>query len=258
MKNKQLAIPFFLSPGLIVSLIMYLSLPSFSQDATEIIKKVDQKMRGNSSRSDMTMKIIRSDWSREISMKGWSLGTEYSLILITSPARDQGTAFLKRDKEIWNWQPTIDRVVKLPPSMMTQSWMGSDFTNDDLVKESSVVYDYTHHLRGDTTLSGYNAWKIELLPKEDAAVVWGRIVIYVSKEDNIELLIRYYDEDDFLINTMILSEIREMGGRTIPTRMDMIPAENPDQRTVIIYNDIEFDTDIGQNFFSIQNMKRIR
>ena len=229
-----------------------------AQDATEIIKKVDQKMRGESSSSQMTMKIVRPDWTREISMKGWSLGTEYSLILVTAPARDQGTAFLKREKEIWNWQPTIDRVVKLPPSMMSQSWMGSDFTNDDLVKESSIVYDYNHFIRGDTTINGYESWKIELIPKEDAAVVWGKIEVWVAKEDYIELLVKYYDEDDFLINTMILSEIREMGGRTIPSKMDMIPAENPDQRTVIIYNDIDFDIDIDADFFSIQKMKRIR
>ncbi|UCS93783.1 outer membrane lipoprotein-sorting protein [Echinicola marina] len=229
-----------------------------AQDATEIIKKVDQKMRGKSSSSNMTMKIIRPDWSREISMKGWSLGTGYSLILITSPARDQGTAFLKRDKEIWNWQPTIDRVVKLPPSMMSQSWMGSDFTNDDLVKESSVLEDYDHFLKGDTIINNYDCWKLELIPKEDAAVVWGSIELFVSKTDYIELLIRYFDEDGFLINTMILSDIKEMDGRLIPSKMDMIPEENPDQRTVIIYNDLDFDIDIDEGFFSIQKMKRIR
>ncbi len=229
-----------------------------AQDASEIIKKVDQKMRGNSSSSKMTMKIVRPDWSREISMKGWSLGTDFSLILITAPARDQGIAFLKREKELWNWQPTIDRVVKLPPSMMTQSWMGSDFTNDDLVKESSIVNDYDHFIRGDTTITARDAWKIELIPKEGAPVVWGRILIYVSKADDIELLIKYYDEDEFLINTMILSDIREMGGRMIPAKLDMIPAENPEHRTVILYKDIQFDIGISEDFFSIQKMKRIR
>lgn len=230
----------------------------YAQDASEIIKKVDQKMRGNSSSSNMTMKIIRPDWSREISMKGWSRGTDFSLILITAPARDQGTAFLKRDKELWNWQPTIDRVIKLPPSMMTQSWMGSDFTNDDLVKESSIVNDYNHFIRGDSIITGRDAWKIELIPKEGAPVVWGRILIYVSKADYIELLIKYYDEDDFLINTMILSDIREMGGRVIPARMDMVPAENPEHRTVIHYKDIQFDIGISEDFFSIKEMKLIR
>ncbi|MDN3668215.1 outer membrane lipoprotein-sorting protein [Echinicola jeungdonensis] len=239
-------------------LFLFLSFFANAQDATEIIKKVDQKMRGNSSSSNMTMKIIRPDWSREISMKGWTLGTNYSLILITAPARDQGTAFLKRDKEIWNWQPTIDRVVKLPPSMMSQSWMGSDFTNDDLVKESSVVHDYHHFIRGDSTIKGYDCWKLELIPKEDAAVVWGSIELFVSKKDYIELLIRYYDEEGYLINTMILSEIKEMDGRIIPTKMEMIPAETPKQRTVIIYNNIDFDIDVDESFFSIQKMKRIR
>ncbi len=242
----------------IVFLLLLIPFIAASQDATEIIKKVDQKMRGESSSSNMTMRIIRPDWSREVSMKGWSMGTKYSLILITAPARDQGTAFLKREKEIWNWQPTIDRVVKLPPSMMSQSWMGSDFTNDDLVKESSVVYDYNHFIKGDTIINSYDSWKIELIPKEDAAVVWGKIEAYVSKDDYIELLIRYYDEDGYLINTMILSEIKEMDGRVIPTKMDMIPAENPEQRTVILYNAIEFNIDIEESFFSMRNMKRVR
>ena len=115
-------------------------------DAKEIVRKADQKMQGNSSKAEMVMKIVRPDWTREVGMKAWALSRKNSLILITNPARDKGTAFLKRDKEIWNWQPRIDRVIKLPPSMMMQSWMGSDFTNDDLVKESSITEDYTHKI----------------------------------------------------------------------------------------------------------------
>ena len=191
-------------------------------------------------------------------MKGWSLGQEYSLILITSPARDRGTATLKRDKEIWNWQPSIDRVVKLPPSMMMQSWMGSDFTNDDLVRESSIVYDYTHELAGDTIINGRDTYKLLLIPKEDAPVVWGKILAYITKEDYIQMLIKYYDEDGYLINTMILSEIKEMGGRSIPTLLEMIPADEEGHKTVIEYQEIAFDIDLKPQFFSIQNMKRIR
>ena len=142
--------------------------------------------------------------------------------------------------------------------MMMQSWMGSGFTNDDLVKESSIVRDYSHTLEGDTTINGRDAWKIVLIPNEDAAVVWGKIEAYITKEDYLQLLFRYYDEDDFLVNTMILSDIKEMGGRTIPTRLEIIPAENPDQKTEIIYKSMEFDIDINSNFFSIQNMKRVR
>jgi outer membrane lipoprotein-sorting protein len=235
-----------------------MSVQSPAQSALEIMEKADDIMQGNSSRSEMLMQIVRPSWTREIGIKGWSLGREYSLMLITSPARDKGTATLKREKEIWNWQPSIDRVIKLPPSMMMQSWMGSDFTNDDLVRESSVVRDYTHSLMGDTLILDRPAWKIELIPKEEAAVVWGRIEAYIAKEDYLHLRFHYYDEDGYLVNTMQLSDIKQIGGRTIPTRMEMVPAENPDQKTVIIYKDIEFDIDVTAGFFSIQNMKRIR
>jgi outer membrane lipoprotein-sorting protein len=206
----------------------------------------------------MTMTIVRPDWKREITMKGWSLGRDYSLILITAPARDKGQAFLKRDNEMWNWQPSIDRVVKLPPSMMMQSWMGSDFKNDDLVKESSIVRDYDHYLRGDSTINGKKVFKIELVPKPQAAVVWGKIVSFIDKEEYNQMLVRYYDEDDILVNTMVLSNVKMMGGKLIPTKLEMIPADNPKQKTVVDYLEMEFDIDIKQDFFSLQNMKHIR
>lgn len=251
MNNWRKSLMVLLGIGLFTSV-------SFGQSAKEIIDKADKKMQGNSSKSEMIMRIVRPDWTREIGIKGWAIGTEYSMMLITSPARDKGSATLKRENEIWSWQPSIDRVIKLPPSMMMQSWMGSDFTNDDLVKESSIVRDYTHTLEGDTTINERAAWKVVLIPTEEAAVVWGRIEAYISKGDYLQLLIRYYDEDDFLVNTMVLSDIREIGGRIIPTHLEMIPAENPDQKTEIIYKDMEFDIDLKPSFFSIQNMKRIR
>ncbi len=243
---------------ILTGLLIALAVPAFGQTALEIIDTADKKMQGNSSKSEMVMQIVRPDWTREIGIKGWALGKEYSIMLITSPARDKGSATLKRDSEIWNWQPSIDRVIKLPPSMMLQSWMGSDFTNDDLVKESSIVRDYTHSLKGDTTIESRDTWKIELIPNEDAAVVWGRIETYITKGDYLQMLVKYYDEDDFLINTMVMSEIREIGGRILPTRMEMIPSDNPNQKTVIIYKDMEFEIDIDADFFSIQNMKRVR
>ncbi len=226
--------------------------------AREIIEEADKLMQGESNRGTMKMSIVRPKWTRDITMKSWALGTEYSLVLITSPARDKGTGFLKRDKELWNWQPSIDRVIKLPPSMMMQSWMGSDFTNDDLVKQSSIVKDFEHSLAGDTTMQGYDVWKIVLIPKPEAAVVWGKIEVYVTKEKYFQLMLKYYDEDEYLVNTMNLSEIKQMGDREIPTRMEMIPAENPDQKTVVIYEDFEFDVAMKESFFSIQNLKRLR
>ena len=204
------------------------------------------------------MTIVRPDWKREITMKAWALGRQYSLILITSPARDKGSAFLKRKNEMWNWQPSIDRVIKLPPSMMLQSWMGSDFTNDDLLKESSVVNDYDHSLEQDTIINGMDCFKISMIPHEEAAVVWGKVLIYIEKENYNQLLVKYYDEDNFLVNTMILSNIRKMGDRTIPTHLEMIPADEPNNKTIIDYLDMEFNLDIKESFFSLQNMKRIR
>ena len=232
--------------------------PGLAQDAKEIIRRADQKMQGNSNKSEMRMTIVRPDWKREITMKSWSKGRELSLILITGPARDKGTSTLKRDKELWNWQPSIDRTIKLPPSMMLQSWMGSDFTNDDLVRESSVVNDYTHELEKDTIIDGMDCYKIIMTPKPEAPVVWGKLIVYIEKEELNQLLIYYYDEDGFLVNTMELSDIRNMDGRNIPTRMEMKPAEEPENKTIIEYLTMDFDIDITDSFFSLQNMKRVR
>lgn len=240
--------------------ILFLSMTMLSQaqSAIDIIRKTDEKVRGKSNSSEMKMTIVRPEWKREITMKGWSLGTEYSIILITAPARDKGQAFLKRDNEMWNWQPTIDRVIKLPPSMMLQSWMGSDFTNDDLVKESSIINDYTHVLVGDSIINDMEVYKIELTPKPDAAVVWGKIVTFIDKEEFNQHLVYYYDEDNFLINTMVMSDLKMMGGKLLPAKMEMIPTEEPENRTIIEYIDMQFDIGVTENFFSLQNTKRIR
>jgi outer membrane lipoprotein-sorting protein len=239
-------------------LALFVFSASGAQTAKEIVKMADDKMQGESNRSEMKMTIVRPTWKREITMKGWALGRDYSLILITGPARDKGTAFLKRSNEMWNWQPSIDRTIKLPPSMMLQSWMGSDFTNDDLVRESSIVNDYEHILGADTVINNLDCYKIILDPKEDASVVWGKIIVYIDKEELNQHLIYYYDEDNYLVNTMILSNIRNMDGRMIPTHMEMIPAEEPQNKTVIDYLNMEFDLDLKESFFSQQNMKRVR
>ena len=239
-------------------LLLLISLNATSQSAIEIVRKADEKMRGLSSYGEATMKIVRPDWTREINMKMWSLGTKKSLVLITAPPRDKGMATLMRDKEIWNWQPSIERVVKLPPSMMMQSWMGSDFTNDDLVKQSSIVNDYTHKILKDTVIEGFNCHILELIPKPEAAVVWGKIISCISKDEYLQLLVKYYDEDGYLINTMIGSKVQMMGGRMLPAKLDMIPADNPKQRTVFEYSHLEFDIKIEDSFFSLQNMKRVR
>ena len=177
------------------SILSLFTFSAFAQDVAEIIRKADEKFRGESSRGQTTMIIERPAWSREISMKTWSLGNDFSMIYITEPAKEKGQVFLKRENEMWNWVPTIERMIKIPPSMMMQSWMGSDFTNDDLVRESSLEKDYNHKLLTEEILEGYECYKIELIPKPDAPVVWGKILMWVSKEEFHWLKAEYYDED---------------------------------------------------------------
>ena len=227
-------------------------------NAKEIVEKADKKRRGDTSQAEMSITIVRPTWSREMRIKAWSKDTEFSLILITAPARDRGTVFLKRKKEIWNWIPSIDRNIKLPPSMMMQSWMGSDFTNDDLIKESSIVEDYDHKLLQDSVVLGRECYKIELLPKPEAPVVWGKIYSWIDKKDFMELKTELYDEDGYLVNQVLFSDIKMLDGRLLPAKMAYIPAEKKGQKTVIQYHEVDYDIDIDESFFSLQNMKRVR
>ncbi len=226
--------------------------------AKAIVAKADEKLRGQSSIAEIKMTIVRPSWQREMSLKSWSLGDAYSLILVTAPARDRGTAFLKRNREIWNWQPTIDRTIKMPPSMMSQSWMGSDFTNDDLVRESSTVNDYSHKLLGSEKIDGRDCYRIELVPTEKAAVVWGKVLLWIDKQDFMQLKTEFYDEDGYLVNTMIGKDVKTLGGKLLPARLEVIPADKPNHKTIIEYSTLEFDKPIKTDFFSVQNMKRVR
>ena len=230
----------------------------YGQDAREIVRQADELLRSASSIGEITMTVQKPDWSRTFSMKIWSLEPDYSMVLITAPARDKGTVTLKRQKEVWNWIPSVKRVIKIPPSMMLQSWMGSDFTNDDLVRQSSIVEDYEHQIIGEGEYQGYSCHKIELTPKPEAGVVWGKIIMWITKEGLLELRADYFDEDSILIKTMTGSEVKKMGGRIIPTHWEMAPVDKPGQKTIFIYNDIQFNAKMDASFFSQQNMKRVR
>ena len=246
---------------LITLALLFTTIIATAQDAKEIVRRADEKVRGKSSRGELTMKIVRPSWTREMSLKMWSKGTEMALVLVTAPARDKGTASLKRKKEIWNWQPSIDRVIKLPPSMMMQSWMGSDFTNDDLVKESSIVTDYNQKIINDTAIiEGRPCWKIELIPLPNAPVVWGKIYSWIDKKDYIQLRNEFYDEDGQLVNTLIASGIKTMGGKVLASHMEMIPADKTKKgnKTVLEYSFLVFNEVYTDDFFSEQNLKKIR
>jgi len=227
-------------------------------DATEIVRQADRKLRGESSYGETSITIVRPDYTREMSMVAWTKGDEYYMILITQPARDAGSAFLKRGNEIWNWIPTIERTIKLPPSMMSQNWMGTDFTNDDLVKESSIVVDYEHRVLGEEEVEGYLCWQVELIPLPDAAVVWGKILVWIDQKDFMQLKAEFYDEDDFLINTMRGSEPKEFDGKLLPSVLQMIPADKVGHMTVMHTKSLDFDLPIRDNFFTVRNMKSVR
>jgi outer membrane lipoprotein-sorting protein len=229
-----------------------------AQDAREIVKKADELMRSNSSYSELKMTIVKPNWSRTMGMKVWALEPDYAMIYITEPARDKGTVTLKRKNEVWNWLPSAQRVIKIPPSMMLQSWMGSDFTNDDLVRQSSVVNDYNHNLIGEEKLNGYNCYKIEMIPKPEAGVVWGKIVTWIAKNSYLQVQSDHYDEDNVLIKSFMGSKEKKMSGRNILTYWEMVPVDKPGNKTIMEYESIQFNFKVDETFFSEQNMKRVR
>jgi len=228
-----------------------------AQNATEIVRKMDDKMRGKSSQAELTIKTIRPNWSREMLVKTWMKEGHYAMILIQAPTKEKGIVYLKRKKEVWNWIPALERSIKLPPSMMTNSWMGTDFTNDDLVKESSAVDDYDHRIIKDTMIDKRDCYLIEFLPKPNTAVVWGKILVKINKKDFIEMYSEFYDEEGKLINVMIAHNIRMMDGRLIPTHIEMIPVDKKGQKTELFYRTILFNRNIEESFFRQERMKQL-
>jgi len=248
----------FLMPLMAFALIFGSGQVSAQETAVDIIRKMEERMQGNSSYIEMTMTTVRPRFTREISMKSWAKGDDFALILITAPARDKGTAYLKRGKEIWNYVPNIDRMIKLPPSMMSQSWMGSDFSNDDLVRESSNISDYNHRILRSERYDGRDCWVIELIPKPESSIVFGKVLMWIAKEIYVQLKVENFDEDDFLVSTLYFKDIKNMGGRTIPTLIEMVPHDKRGQKTILKYNKAEYDIRIEDSFFSVQNLKNVR
>jgi hypothetical protein len=238
-------------------LISCLSVPAFGQDATEIVRRADAHLRGESTTAEITMTIVRPSWTRSVSMKSWSRGSDFSMILITAPARDKGTAFLKRHNEIWNWVPSIGRSVKMPPSMMMQSWMGSDFTNDDLVRESSAVNDYRHTLVRSESKNGVEVFVVDMIPKPDAAVVWGRVRSFITKDHYNQIRTEFYDEFDELVSVMTATDLKNFDGRLLPSRMEIAPVDKPGHSTILVYESLKYHANNPESFFSVHNMRRL-
>ncbi len=255
MKGKFLYVLFLLS---MLTVPLYNS-SAQSVSATDIVRKADEKFNGEkSSYSVMSMTIIRPGWQRTIEFKSWTLGRDYALTLITSPAKEAGQSFLKRGSDMWNWNPTISRLIKLPPSMMSQGWMGSDYTHDDILRESSVVTDYTHNIIGEETIEGRLCYKIQMIAREDAAIVWGKQIQWIDKKDYLILKAELYDEDGYLVRTETGSDIRVMDGRTITSKIELVPEEEPNNKTIIVIREIKFNLPVEESFFSQQNMRLVR
>lgn len=255
----------FKSASFLVPLYIILSLVSYQNgfgqsdpEAIRIIKKVEDQMRGSSNEAEISMTIVRPDYTRKLGIKSWSLGEKYGLTMITAPVKEKGMAFLKRDKEIWNWQPSIDRMIKMPPSMLSQGWMGSDLSTEDLVRQNSIINDYTHKLKGTKEIQGVSCQIIELVPKPNSAIVWGKILMYVSKSDYLQYRTEFFDEDYELVNTMNGFEPKTFGSRKMLTKMEIIPNDKPGHKTIFVYEKMIFDKPIKESFFSIQNVKTIK
>jgi len=255
-KGERFPSVHFWAAVFLAAAILFIPGKALAVTAQEIMERIDDLWRGESSFAEMTMEIETENWKRSLKIKAWSLGKDYSLLGITYPPRERGTATLKAEKDIWNYLPRVNRVIKIPSSMMMAGWMGSHFTNDDLVKESRMSEDYDIEITFEGERDGVKIYELTLTPKPDAPVVWGRIDYVVQSEDLIPLTAEYFDEDGNLARSMVLSEVKEMGGRKIPTLMILVPADKPAEKTMIRYTDMEFDLDLDQDFFSIRNLSR--
>ncbi|MFC1614539.1 outer membrane lipoprotein-sorting protein [Gemmatimonadota bacterium] len=226
--------------------------------AKAVITHVDSLLRGKSNQGVFKMTVVRPDWSRSMTMESWERGQDLSFIEVLEPQKEAGTAFLKREGQMWTWLPDIERTIKIPPSMMMESWMGSDFTNDDLMHESSIVDDYYHGFLGCDTLEVAPCYVVQLKPKPEVAVVWGRIVVWARIEDLMPVREEYYDERGRLIRTMFLEDIKEMKGRVLPTRWTLVPHLKEGQKTIFEMIEIDFNVKIRDRVFTRQNLERAR
>lgn len=245
--------------GLLLGAIALLCAPALAGETPKIedlLKKADDVNRGESSRGTIVMRIKTAHWERSLRMEVASKGTEKTLMKILSPAKERGITTLKVDKNIWNYLPKVDRTIKVPASMMSGSWMGSHFTNDDLVKESRYTDDFTCEYVSTPKEAGTGAYVIACIPKEDAAVVWGKVQIEIDAATELITKGEYYDEKGVLVRTMTFTEVKKMGDRQMPTVMTLKVTDKPEEFTEVIYEEMEFDVEIPDRTFSLQALKR--
>lgn len=224
--------------------------------AQQIVDRAESAIWGKTLQSQMTMTVATPRWTRRLELVTWIERPRRSFVRILAPAKEAGIGSLRIGAEMWNYLPTVERTIKIPPSMMLQPWMGSDFTNDDLVKESSLLNDYTHRVVGTDTVAGAPVYVVESVPKPDAAVVWGRIVMRVRRGDFLPAREEFYDERGTLVRVMTFSDIRPLGGRTIPTRWEMRPTAKPGNVTTVVMTRATYDAPIDAEIFTQRNLAK--
>ena len=227
------------------------------EDAREIVEQAFDYWRGLSSVARFSMTIHRPDFQRSMVMKGWTKGRQSSLFFVEKPAKDAGNGTLKKGREMWSYNPKINRVIKLPPSMMSQSWMGSDFSNDDLAKSDSVLDDYLHTVKGREVVSGLTVYTIQSLAKEIAPVVWGKQEL-VIREDGVLLKQSFYDEEMVLVKEMTAEKIQQFDGRPFPRIWTMRPVEKKDRYTRLEYMELRFGDVLDDRLFTLASLKNRR
>ncbi|MBN1434109.1 outer membrane lipoprotein-sorting protein [Candidatus Fermentibacterales bacterium] len=227
-----------------------------SPSADEIVDMLDRLYRSESSYAEISMEVVTPQWERTLSLLAWSEGMDKTYILVTEPPRERGLATLRLGDEMWNYLPNTNSVMRVPPSMMMGSWMGSDFTNDDLVRETSFREDYSFSLvdyDGEGSDDGY--CYLEMVPGEDVPVVWGRVLCAVRQDELLPVWMRYFDEHGRLMREMSFSDYTDFGGRTIPAVTRLVPADEEGHRTTIRYTHVEFDLEIDPDVFSLRNLR---
>ena len=226
-------------------------------DAGAVIAKAWDYMRGKTSASVVKMTVHRADWERTSVIKAWTRGREDSIFQITAPKKDKGNGTLKIGRDMWTYNPKINRVIKIPPSMMSQSWMGSDFSNNDLSKADTILNDYTHEIESTQTQDGVTVYEIKAVPKPDAPVIWGMQKLKV-REDGILLAQAFYDEDMNVVKIMTTTDIKDIGGRRFPVKWTMrsMNADSREDYTLLAYDALQFDVPVQDRLFTVNALKK--
>lgn len=227
------------------------------RDATQIVRDAINHWRGLSSYTEMTMVIHRPDWERSMTMRAWTKGQEQTLVRVMEPKKDRGNGTLTDENSMWTFSPKVNRVIKIPSSMMGQSWMGSDFSNKDIARADDIIDQYDHTILQSEEIDDITIYEIESVPLEDAAVVWGREVLKI-RDDHVVLEHAFYDQDGELVKKLVSIEVDEMGGRTIAKRQRMVKIDEPDEWTEISVNDVEYEIDLKDSLFTLSNLRNPR